>query len=76
MNTEENTNASNNINRATATTGNGDDYTAKRTATEGTVMGMSSTMWTWIIFGILGISIISLVWYYSMQESNKQHHEN
>ena len=49
------------------------NYTANRTATTGTAtnagtfLGMSSTMWTWLILAIAGVAIIALVWYYSNQ---------
>lgn len=43
-------------------------YAATRTSTDNpTLMGMSSTAWTWLILGIAAIAIIALVWYYSMQ---------
>lgn len=47
------------------------NYTANRTATTGTAtntgtfLGMSSTMWTWLILAIAVVAIIALVWYYS-----------
>lgn len=45
-----------------------DNYTATRTATTGgTLMGMNGTAWTWVILAIAAVSIIALVWYYSMQ---------
>ena len=47
---------------------NNNNYTATRTATTNrTFMGMNSTAWTWLIMGIVGIAIVALVWYYSMQ---------
>lgn len=57
--------------------GNG-DYTAERTSTEGTILGMDGTMWTWFVFAILGIVVISLVWYYGMQQTDahKGRHED
>ena len=49
-----------------------DGYTATRTSTgEATFMGMGSTAWTWLIIGIAAIAIVALVWYYSMQFTNK-----
>ena len=46
----------------------GTNYTATRTAAdEGTLLGMNATAWTWLIIGMVGIAIIALVWYYSMQ---------
>lgn len=53
-----------------AMTGNA-NYTATRTSSENTFMGMNSTAWTWLILGIAAIAIIALVWYYSMQLNNK-----
>ncbi len=53
-----------------ATTDNG-GYTATRVdAEDNSVLGMSSTAWTWLILGIAAIAIIALVWYYSMQFTN------
>lgn len=48
-------------------------YIATRTATgtdDATVLGMTSTAWTWIILGIAAIGIIAIVWYYSSQFTN------
>lgn len=53
---------------------NDNGYTATRTGTnDATVMGMTSTAWTWIILGIAAIAIIAVVWYYSMQFTNNNH---
>lgn len=59
----------------TATTlGTGDaDYTATRTATNTNLFGLSDTAWTWLILGIVGISIVSLVWYYGAQYDHKNY---
>lgn len=53
------------------------DYTATRTTTrmttdttEGTFLGMNSTMWTWLIMAIVGITIIALVWIYAKQNTH------
>ena len=52
------------------------DYTATRTTTRAatttnaTFLGMSSTMWTWLIMGIVGVAIIALVWMYAKQNEN------
>lgn len=54
-------------------------YSATRTSTDNTVMGMTSTAWTWIILAIVAIAIIALVWYYSMQITNNNiynHHKD
>lgn len=43
-------------------------YNATRTSTNPNnprFMGMSTTMWTWVIMMVAGIAIIALVWYYS-----------
>lgn len=60
------------------TNNNNEGYTSTRVATDdnATVMGMTSTGWTWLILGIAAIAIIALVWYYSMQFTNKTHHNN
>ena len=52
------------------------NYSARRTSTENTVMGMSSNAWTWIILGVAAIAIIAVVWYYSMQFTNNNHHND
>ena len=61
---------SNTATSMTNNVGNG-DYAASRTSTnaEGnaTFMGMTATMWTWLIMGIAAIAIVALVWYYSNQ---------
>lgn len=49
---------------------NNEGYVATRTSTDSgtaTFMGMSATMWTWLIIGIATIAIVALVWYYSSQ---------
>ena len=51
------------------------NYNATRTSTNPTFMGMSGTAWTWLIIGIAAIAIIALVWYYSMQVTNNNHHD-
>ena len=45
------------------------NYDAQRTSTttDGTLMGMNSTAWTWII--------IALVWYYSMQLTGNNYND-
>ena len=65
-------NAGNSVsNTVTSMTNNMDngDYTATRTSTnaegDATFMGMTATMWTWLIMGIAAIAIVALVWYYS-----------
>ncbi len=54
---------------------NNTNYTVTRTAGEGTILGMNATTWTWIIMGLIAISIVALVWYYSMQTTDKRYDE-
>lgn len=65
----------NNMNfNAMGTIDNG--YTTSRVVAEDTnVMGMSFTAWTWIILGITAIGIIAIVWYYSMQFTHNNSHD-
>ena len=56
-------------------------YTANRTATTGTAntgnfLGMSSTMWTWLILAVAVVAIIALVWYYSNQLNNNKRYDD
>jgi sensor c-di-GMP phosphodiesterase-like protein len=46
------------------------NYSATRTSTDSTIMGMSANMWTWFVLAILALAIIALVWYYAMQNNN------
>lgn len=48
---------------------NDDQYTAVRTATGGSFMGMNGTTWTWFILAIAALVIVGLVWYYAMQNN-------
>lgn len=51
-------------------------YTATRTATTANtgLFGMnSSTMWTWLVLGILGIAIVGLIWSYGKETSHNTH---
>ena len=45
------------------------NYTATRTATTSDVafLGISNTVWTWLIIGITAIAIISLIVFYMRQ---------
>ena len=53
---------------------NDSNYTAERTATNNNnLLGMSDNTWTWLILGIVGISIIGLVWYYGAQYEHKNY---
>ena len=59
--------------------GNGNTgYTATRTNTNATWLGMDATMWTWLIMAILGVAIVAMVWFYAKQENaeqSEQHYE-
>lgn len=72
---------SDNDNMRSMTTQDG-DYTATRTTTRtattnnNSLMGISSTMWTWIIMTILGVATIALVWYYSKQFTKNYNSHN
>ena len=73
--TEDMTNdATNTIEGTTGILDNGnDDYTATRTATNNNILGMSDTTWTWLILGIVGLSIVGLVWYYGAQYEHRNY---
>lgn len=58
------------------TNDNNGRYTATRTGTDNTVMGMSSTAWTWLIVGIAAIAIIAIIWYYSMRMTNNDNNND
>ena len=55
------------------------NYTATRTSTTSTdnmtFMGMGSTAWTWLIFGILGIGIVAIVLYYASEIKTPKHQD-
>lgn len=54
-----------------------DDYTAQRTATANTgLFGMSDTMSTWLIMGIVGAIIVGLIWYYSAQYEHRNYNND
>lgn len=70
-------NARNNMNNGIfSSTGTTNNYSATRTATDDGAMRMSSSAWTWIILVIAAIAIIAAVWYYSMQFTNTNRHNN
>ena len=55
---------------------NTDNYTATRTATDnGNMLGMSGNTWTWLIVGVAGIAIVSLVWYYGAQYEHRNYND-
>ena len=51
----------------------GSNYTVARTSSESTLLGMDSTVWTWLIVGIAAIAIFALIWYYTMQPKVKNY---
>ena len=59
--------------------GNGNTgYTATRTNTNATWLGMDATMWRWLIMAILGVTIVAMIWFYAKQdntEQSEQHYE-
>lgn len=59
------------------TQNNNNNYSAVRTATDGTFMGMNANTWTWFILAIAALAIIGLVWYYAMQnDTTKSKNDN
>ena len=53
--------------------GNGNTgYTATRTNTNATWLGMDATMWTWLIMAILGVAIVAMIWFYAKQDNTEQ----
>lgn len=48
------------------------NYTATRTSTTGNVtfLGISNTVWTWLIIGLTSIAIISLIVFYMRENKN------
>ncbi len=56
---------------------NNNGYTATRTsATNNGLFGMNtSTMWTWIVLAIVGVAIVSLVWFYGSQTKSNRNHK-
>lgn len=76
MNTEENMTDDNNTTSAIYDTNN-DDYTAQRTAAGNTgLFGMSDTMSTWLILGIVGAIIVGLIWYYGAQYEHRNYNND
>ena len=66
LNNVMNGNESNDAHNDNTDSGN---YTAQRTSTstDGTMAGMNSTTWIWLIMAILAVAIIALVYYYSAE---------
>ena len=67
-------------NTTTGGTPDNGDYTAQRTATttDGTMAGMNSTTWIWLIMAVLAVAIIALVYYYSagLATNNRNNYHN
>ena len=56
---------------------NNDNYTAQRTAANGTgLFGMNNTMSTWLILGIVGAIIVGLIWYYGAQYEHRNYNND
>lgn len=69
----ENDNRNNNNNNARSMT-NGAGYNAVRTSVEDVTNGnanMSTTTWIWIILAVAAIVIVAMVWYYAVQDNNR-----
>lgn len=64
-----NTNSMVGTSRTDGTGGSNNNYTAARTSSTGqfTFLGISNTVWTWLIIGITAIAIISLIVFYMRQ---------
>ena len=64
-----NTNSMVGTSRTDGTSGSSSNYTATRTSSTGqfTFLGISNTVWTWLIIGITAIAIISLIVFYMRQ---------
>ena len=59
------------------TTDNGaTSYTATRTATNTGLFGMSNTMSTWLILGVVGAIIVGLIWYYGAQYEHRDYNND
>ena len=68
---------SNVMSSATSKVTGTNNYSARRTSTDDTrIMGMTANAWTWLIIGIAAIAIIAVVWYYSMQFTNTNRHND
>ena len=54
------------------------NYMAQRTSTttDGTIAGMNSTTWIWLILAVLAIAIIALVYYYSAGLATHNYHND
>ena len=56
---------------------NNDNYTAQRTAAGNTgLFGMSNTMSTWLILGVVGAIIVGLIWYYGAQYEHRNYNND
>lgn len=71
----DNTRNNNNNNNGTARNyDNGNGYNAVRTSVDDMATGvtnMSTTTWIWIILAVAAIIIVAMVWYYAVQDNNR-----
>lgn len=69
-----NNNNNNNNNRTARNYDNGNGYNAVRTSVDDMATGvtnMSTTTWIWIILAVAAIIIVAMVWYYAVQDNNR-----
>ena len=73
-NRNNNTNNNGNDNRTGYTDNNAfnNGYNAVRTSVDDVATGnMSTTTWIWIILAVAAIIIVAMVWYYAVQDNNR-----
>lgn len=73
-NTKNDNNNRNNNNHNARSMTNGTGYNAVRTSVEDVANGnanMSTTTWVWIILAVAAIVIVAMVWYYAVQDNNR-----
>lgn len=74
-NARNNNNNNNNYNTENNNTGNNaftNGYNAVRTSVDDVATGnMSTTTWIWIILAVAAIIIVAMVWYYAVQDNNR-----
>ena len=67
-------NTRNNNNGTARNYDNGNGYNAVRTSVDDMATGatnMSTTTWIWIILAVAAIIIVAMVWYYAVQDNNR-----
>lgn len=70
----DNTRNNNNNNGTARNYDNGNGYNAVRTSVDDVARGttnMSTTTWIWIILAVAAIIIVAMVWYYAVQDNNR-----